>query len=398
LVRVPRTKADGAESSKNLFLPSSRQNFLAGKAVRKQKYKMQFTATFPVNKTRKRLLYALYWLGYLLFFTFIQGFAEKDFARVCGNELAGLLPKIIFVAVVVEWLMDSLLYKKRKAAFVFIYVLMLLLFAFFQRLIDNYIILRYFLTDWIKEPLLSAPPFLYNVIKLQFIVTIPVVMKLFYYFSREQNRVSIIRSEKIEAELQSLRNQFHPHFIFNTLNSLYGKILDRSDDAADMVLNISALLRYTVYDINDKKVALEKEIGYLQNYISLQEARFTNRLQLSFSVTGEISNKFIEPFLLLPFIENSFKYCMNDSDSGGWITIFVSVSETQLVMKLENSLAPAATGKIRMEEDANHKGVGLVNVKRRLELLYPDYHQLKITAGADSFFVLLKIKLHDEAG
>jgi two-component system LytT family sensor kinase len=362
------------------------------------------TILFHQNKTHKRIIYALYWLGYLLFFTFIQGFAEKDFLRVFCNELVGIIPKIIFVAIVAEWLMpawlspsakDKLPFKKSKIAFVLIYILLLLLFAFVQRLIDNYIILQYFLTSWIKEPLLSAPPFLYNVIKLQFIVTIPFALKLFYYFSREQNRVRIIQSEKTQAELQLLRNQFHPHFMFNVLNSLYEKVLARSDDAADMVVNISSLLRYTVYDINDKTVALEKEIEHLHNYISLQQARFTERLQLSFSVTGDTKNKFIEPFLLLPFIENSFKYCMNDDPLGGWITIFISVLETQLVLQLENSVPPGGAKKTNM--DAGHKGVGLMNVKRRLELLYPHDHQLKIAEEKDNFFVLLKIKLHAQA-
>jgi len=364
------------------------------------------TAFFQESKIRKLIIYALYWLGYLLFFSFIQGFAEKDFLRVFCNELAGLIPKIIFVAVVVEWLMPAwlrrsdsnrFLFKKRKILFVIIYLLLLLLLAFVQRLIDNYIILQYFLTDWIKEPLLSAPPFLYNAIKLQFLVTIPFAAKLFYYFNREQNKVMIIRSEKIQAELQSLRNQFHPHFLFNVLNNLYGKILDKSDDAADMVVHISALLRYTVYDINDKTVALEKEIHYLDNYIALQQARFPDRLQLSYSVTGDTKDKFIEPFLLLPFIENSFKYCMTDNAGEGWITIFISISDTQLVMKLENSLPQGGTKKTTMEADQHHKGVGLTNVKKRLGLLYPDEHVLKITEEEDSFFVLLKVKLHDKA-
>jgi two-component system LytT family sensor kinase len=346
------------------------------------------------NKNRKLSLYFLYWIGYLLFFSFIQGFAEKDFARVFVNELAGLLPKIIFVAILVEWLMDKLLFKKRKVAFLLTYVALLLLSAFVQRVIDNYIILEYSLTKWIKEPLLSAPPFLYNAIKLQFIATIPFTARLLYYFSREQNRVGIILSEKKQAELQALRNQFQPHFVFNVLNNLYGKILDKSDDAADMLMNISALLRYTIYETGDKPVELGKEIGHLQNYIALQRARFTDRLQVSYSLTGDTSNKLIEPFLLLPFIENSFKYCLSDVDAEGWITIFISVLETQLVLKIENSIPPGGIKNSTMDEGQNHKGVGLANVKRRLGILYPDDHVLKITEGDDSFFVLLKIKLH----
>lgn len=345
------------------------------------------------SKVSKKSIYVFYWAGYVLLFSLIQGYSARDFLTAFYNELFGIVPKIFFVLIIVEWLMDKLLFRKRIALFIGIYIILLFLFAFIQRMIDNYIILAYFLTNWIKEPLFNTPPFLYNVIKLQFIVTIPFSIKLFYYWSKEQNRVQVIQSEKMQAELQSLRNQFHPHFMFNVLNSLYAKILSKSDDAADMVLNISSLLRFSVYEVNDKMVSLEKEIKHLSNYISLQQMRFDNRLQLSFSVTGIIKDEFIEPFILLPFIENSFKYCMNDELAGGWVTIFISITEDWLTLKIENSLPK------KIDTDKQHlftanKGQGLINVKRRLELLYPDNHLLKITEAEDSFFVSLKIKLY----
>ena len=354
------------------------------------------TNIFLANKPGKRGVYVLYWSAYVLLFSLIQGFAARDFLTAFYNELFGIIPKIVFVSIIVEWLMDKLLFKKTIAAFIGIYILLLFLFAFIQRVIDNYIILEYVLTNWIKEPLLNAPPFLYNVIKLQFVITIPFSIKLFYYWTKEQNRVQIIQSEKMQAELQSLRNQFHPHFMFNVLNSLYAKVLSKSDDAADMVLNISSLLRFSVYEVNDKAVSLEKEINYLSNYISLQQMRFDKRLQLSFSITGIIENKFVEPFLMLPFIENSFKYCMNDELADGWITIFISIKEDWLTLKIENSLPH----KINIDEHQSfsaNKGLGLINVKRRLELLYPDNHILKISEADSSFFVSLKVKLYAAA-
>lgn len=351
------------------------------------------TDIFSANGAGKRSMYVLYWAGYVLLFSLIQGFAAGDFLTAFYNELFSLFPKIFFVLIIIEWLMDVLFFKKKLTAFIIIYISLLLVFAFMLRLIDNYIILTYFLTNWTKEPLLSTPPFLYNVIKLQFVVTIPFSIKLFYYWAKEKNRVQAIHTKKMQAELQLLRNQFHPHFMFNVLNSLYAKVLSKSDDAADMVLNISSLLRFSVYELNDKAVALEKEINYLSNYISLQQMRFDKRLQLSFSITGIIENKFIEPFLMLPFIENSFKYCMNDELADGWITIFISIKEDWLTLKIENSLPQ----KINIDEHQSfsaNKGFGLINVKRRLELLYPDNHVLKISEADSSFFVSLKIKLY----
>lgn len=339
-------------------------------------------------------MYVLYWAGYVLLFSLIQGFAARDFLTAFYNELFSLLPKIFFVLIIIEWLMDALFFKNKIAAFIIIYISLLLVFAFILRLIDNYIILTYFLTNWTKEPLLSTPPFLYNIIKLQFVVTIPFSIKLFYYWAKEKNRVQAIQAEKMQAELQSLRNQFHPHFMFNVLNSLYSKILSKSDDAADMLLQISSLLRFSVYEANDKTISLEKEINYISSYISLQQMRFDNRLDLSFILTGMTANKVIEPFLMLPLIENSFKYCMNDDGGNGWITVFISIKDDWLTLKIENSLpSKRVTG---ISPNSN-RGLGIDNVKKRLKLLYPDNHTFKINEDEDSFFVSLKIKLYAAA-
>ena len=289
--------------------------------------------------------------------------------------------------------MPLLFFKKRKALFIFTYLFSILFFAFIQRLIDNYIVIAYNLTEWKSEPLLSAPVYLYNVIKLQFIVTIPLAIKLVYYLAEEKNRVQSILSEKLQTELFSLRNQFHPHFLFNVLNSLYSKILSKSDDSADIVLKISDFLRYSVYDVNTKNISLTKEIEYLKNYISLQQLRFDNRLELSFSTSGIMENQFIEPFLILPFIENSFKYSLDDVNSQAWITISITASEEWLVIKIENSLPPVFAK--NKDAENQYSGIGIANVKRRLELLYPNQHILTIKNEVDSFFVSLKIKIND---
>lgn len=131
-------------------------------------------------------LYTLYWLGYVLLFSLIQGLPANDFITALRNEWYSILPKILFVTIVVEFLMPRLLFKKKTITFITAYIILILLFAFLQRLIDNFIILRYYLTFWKIEPLLSAPVFLYNVSKLQFVVTIPIAFKLFYYLAEEK--------------------------------------------------------------------------------------------------------------------------------------------------------------------------------------------------------------------
>ncbi len=346
----------------------------------------------PENRFQIIKLYTLYWLGYILLFSMIQGLPVGDFVIAWRNEWYSVLPKICFVSIVVELLMPRLLFRKKTVLFILIYILLILLFAFLQRLIDNYIIIRYYLTFWKMEPLFSAPAFLYNVSKLQFVVTIPIAFKLFYHLAEEKNKVQTILSEKLQAELSSLRNQFHPHFLFNVLNSLYSKILSKSDDSAEIVLKISDLLRFSIYDINNKNISLQNEIDYLKNYIALQQLRFDNQLQLSFSVYGNLKNHVIEPFLLLPLIENCYKHCL-DENNQGWITIAITVTEDNwLVVKIENSLPE----NLPVTDRNENGGIGILNVKRRLELLYPERHLLTIKNEVSSFFVSLKLKMEDD--
>ena len=342
------------------------------------------------ERGRSKLL-GLYWIGYVVLFSFIQGFAANDITTAFYNELISLPPKVVFVWLVTGLLMDRLFFIRRFSLFFLCYAVLLAAFAFLLRLVDNYIILSHFLTHWIKQPLLSTPPFVYNLVKLQFVVTIPFCFRLFQFWTKEAQRVHSIKAEKLQAELHALQNQFHPHFMFNVLNSLYAKILAKSDDAADMLLRISALLRFSVYEVNGKTIQVEKELTYLRHYVALQELRFENRVQVSFTVKGSTEGKEIEPFLLLPFVENAFKYCLDDEEGEGWITIFVYVNEDQLVVQVENSISTT----VMQTDAAPAKGFGIAHVQKRLELLYPGKHSLKITPGEESYFVSLKLPIHD---
>ncbi|MDB4919465.1 LytTR family DNA-binding domain-containing protein [Mucilaginibacter sp.] len=150
-----------------------------------------------INKEWKKIeLYFLYWTCYLLIFTIIQGFTDRDFYMVFRNELFSLTPKLIFVWIVAEKLLDDLLFTRKFVRFIAIYILLMAVFAFLLRLIDNYIILRYFLISWKKEQLLSIAPFLYNIIKLQFLLTIPFCLKLYRYLNIERTTLQQLRAEK----------------------------------------------------------------------------------------------------------------------------------------------------------------------------------------------------------
>lgn len=348
---------------------------------------------FPTPRKRKYSMSILYWVLYVLFFTIMQPGMEYTYLTSFYIELISLPLKIVFVTIVLKVLMERFLFNNKIWLFVICYIPILFLFVVLQRLIDNYVNIDFFLAGWSKQPLLSYPSLLYNIIKFQFVATIPFSIKLFSYWAEEQKKAHAIREEKSQAELNFLRNQFHPHFIFNALNSLYSKILSKSEESADIVLKISSLLRFSIYDINAKAVSLDKEISYLKDYISLQRIRFDKQLDLSFTIEGDTENKIVEPFLIIPFVENSFKYCIGEQSATGWITISISILEDWLTLKIENSKDETTNHSNLHHPELNSNGVGLNNVKRRLQLLYPGNHSLKITSSEDSFFVFLKFKL-----
>ncbi|MBC8032687.1 MAG: histidine kinase, partial [Chitinophagaceae bacterium] len=291
----------------------------------------------PIDRTNKFRVYFFYWFTYILFFTFIQAGPNQEYLTAFLTELISLPLKIVFVYIVLQLLMKRLLFERKSLLFVLAYLPLLLLFAFLQRLADNYINLRYFL-NWEVQPLLEPGPYVHNILKFQFVAAIPFSSMLFSYWAKEKNKSYIVEGQKMQAELTFLRNQFHPHFIFNVLNSLYSKILNKSEDSADIVLKISSLIRFTLYDINTPSISVDKEISYLQDYIALQRMRFDRQLELSISITGDYDNKYIEPFLIIPFVENSFKYCIDEDSGKGWITIYISIIDDWLTLKIENSI------------------------------------------------------------
>lgn len=337
------------------------------------------------RRRHKLAFYALYWTAYVLLFSIIQGLPANDFSTALINEVVSLPPKVIFVLVVIEVLVPLQFERLRFVAFSVSYVALMILFAFVQRVIDNYIVLQYFLQSWTVQPLLSVPPFLYNVSKLQFVVTLPLALKLFSNWNRERTRKMQVEADKVRTELELLRSQFHPHFMFNVLNNLYSKIISGSPQAPEIVIRISDMLRFGVYQSNGR-ISLEDEVKYLQNYVSLQQMRFDHRVEVSLSVHGNLTDAVIEPFIIQPLIENSFKHSMREANPA-WITVSIEREHEWLSVRIENSL-PTIAG-----EEQRKTGVGLAQVRKRLELLYPHSHSLKIQRRDDSFLVLLRLKV-----
>lgn len=214
------------------------------------------------------------------------------------------------------------------------------------------------------------------------------IIKYAKYWWRKHWESEIIKREKINAELQLLKAQIHPDFLFKTLDSIYAHAVLASPRAPGILLKLSDLLSYMLYECDQSFVPLEKEIVAMKEYIELEKLKQNDNLEMEVTIKGNPSNKKIAPLLLLPFVENSFKQC-NHVTEQSWINLDIVIEEDRFSMKLINGMA----GKV--QEQTIHTSNGLAEVQKRLTLLYPGKHELKTILEQEMFIVLLSIRLDD---
>jgi hypothetical protein len=207
------------------------------------------------------------------------------------------------------------------------------------------------------------------------------------YWWKKQKEKEVLEREKINAELQLLKAQVHPGFLFTALNNIYVFSLAASPRAPELLLKLSDLLSYMLYECDQAVLPLEKEIARMQDYLLLEKIRMES-IEMEQSVTGDLSGKLIAPLLLLPFIENSFKHSSELTEQA-WINLDISVEGNLLTMKLANGMMPDSNGEAIQEN-------GLANVQKRLTLLYPQKHELKISRELEMLVVLLKIHIGEK--
>jgi two-component system, LytTR family, sensor kinase len=209
-------------------------------------------------------------------------------------------------------------------------------------------------------------------------------IKLAKDWMRNQQLMKEKEKQYLEAELNFLKTQIQPHFFFNTLNNLYSLTLKKSDQAPEIVLKLSDLMSYMLYESNAPKVPLAKEIDYLQNYLEVEKLRFGHRLSVSFKVEGETSHLAIPPMILILFLENSFKHGVKNNLQQVDIEINLEVDDKFLYFKVANPVS-------EFGEIAGNNGIGLKNVRRRLQLLFGEDFMLDTEVWNKTYIVSLKI-------
>ena len=210
-----------------------------------------------------------------------------------------------------------------------------------------------------------------------------------WFENQELNQLfNSLQKAKLDSEISALKAQINPHFFFNSLNNLYSLSLDEDKRVPDIILRLAEMMRYLLYETNAIKVTLEKELDHLKNFIEMQSLRADKIEHITFTVVGATKNISVVPLLFLPLVENAFKHGRIEESAPTSVRFFLEIGNDELLFKTENRK------KISSDKfNDNSSGVGLINLKKRLQLSYPNKHKLIITDGIDHFSTILKISL-----
>lgn len=345
-------------------------------------------------KNRKKYLepviHILIWLSaYLVLITFIK--TVGPFKKIDGTLLLPATIGTIFNALlfyVTALLLIPMLSARKKAwEFILLLALLLLFLTFSETEIDAAFFRYYYSSS--RESFASQ-----TIINLILNIVI-MSLALGYGFTRNwlvnEKMKQQLQQEKLTAELNFMRSQLNPHFLFNVLNMAYSSA-NRSGDArtADIIEKLSSMMRYMLYESNVGRIAVEKEIDYINSYIDLQKKRFSDDMKadVNFSITGEYNGHVITPLILIQLVENAFKHGVKLGNKSS-IDISLDVSDGRLSFTVSNPLFPG-----RDNSDNNKTGIGLDSVRKRLAIMYPGQHELKINRTAVSYEVNLLMNLN----
>lgn len=333
---------------------------------------------------RKTLVYAAYWLLVTGFFLYEKKYllykANMPYFLACVSVRVILLMVIAYLNLHV--FLPKYLAKKRYAAYAGAIFLSVLTYLVIQSLYD------YYLYGYIVGPMYNSniwESVSYNFFSTLWYLALMLALKLSLDWYGQQLFIQRIMVEKLNAEVDFLRAQVNPHFLFNILNNLYALTLKKSELAPDVVLKLSSMMEYMLYDSNDEKVPLAKELAYLQNYVELERLRFGSGAVITFS-NDPVEGQKISPLVLLPLVENAFKHGLNKQATDSELHIHIGLKDSILTAQVENTKPSASTS-------ASKGGIGLNNLQRRLELLYPGAHQLQLEDHDTTYKATLILKL-----
>ncbi len=327
---------------------------------------------------------------FLLILFFIEGW--DDPIRFLYRGLPVILSLLTLIAINLLYLLPELYFKKKIAQY---FLTSLFLFIGIIWLLNNDLLIfselaeKYNIPERLSQQkrIAQGGTWLRYFIPLIISFVGSTLIELTHFANKKEKEAISIEKEKLDTEMKFLKSQINPHFLFNALNNIYTLTVIKSDKAPDNLLRLSEMLRYMLYDSNDGKVPLQKEIEYLENYINLASLKDSRGLNIDVDLDKSLPGLKVAPLLFIPFVENAFKHSKIEDLKNGFINISLKTSNKQIEFIIENSIPNAAFTKDKIG------GIGLPNTKQRLDLLYPNKHLLSISDNEKVYSVYLKLDL-----
>lgn len=341
----------------------------------------------PLHKTARIALHVFFWFcAWSFFFFYYKRYSEVNSYTL----LASFINLVVAIATVYTfnyYLIPKILLKNQWKKFIAFAFVAIVLFFYMELLLTLFLVVKLLYDGHSLFPEIVDVAMLF--FNLFFVVFIAIAIKFYKRWSEIDYREQKVQKEKVEAELQMLKTQINPHFLFNTLNSIYVLAMKNSEQTANMVMKLSDILDYILYKIDTPRIAISAEIQMIENYIELEKIRFTNRVNLSLSAGIESKDIQIPPMLIIPFIENAFKHGVAKSLEKSWIKISIQERGKMMNIAVSNS-------KGQNQAKSETGGIGLANVKKRLEILFHDSYILDISEKINSYEVFLSIPINQQ--
>ncbi|HPM30243.1 MAG TPA: histidine kinase [Chryseolinea sp.] len=340
-----------------------------------------------VNRNRMLLMHLSFWCVYISFFLYQISRYQKDPEIDWSRILLVVSNQLVFILIISYFNYFFLLPRFLRNRKIWMFILQFVI-AFSVVMFARLHAERYLLDGYSGENgYLYNPRFIIQVVTTNFfIVAFVGLLKFVVEWLELEARKKEVENEKLTAELNFLKAQINPHFLFNTLNNLYYLAYSKSENTTEVIAKLSQMMRYMIYDSNHPKVLLTKEIEYIESYISLERLRLNNQIPIDFKVKGNVSTVLITPFILITFLENAFKHGVTNNNASAWVKISLEINGDECLYTVSNSKIPSA-----QIDNGGKSGIGLQNVHRRLALSYPNQYELHVDDQADTYTVKLKL-------
>jgi len=351
-----------------------------------------FNTPFKISKYLRIeiIFFIVYFYVAGLLSSFEYNFWEKNIVGISAQELefALVYGTHYIIAFIAFYIGLRYCLKKNNTWIFFLLIISFLAYYYFYNKI-SYLLISHltFLSDKIRSDALKW----YHLKKLGYTMHYMMMqlcgvsfLAYFIHSSRQNEQLKTLKERQLLSELTYLKAQLHPHFFFNTLNNIYSLALHNSADTAPLVHRLSEMMRYILYKSEISLVSLKEEVAFIRNYVEVESIRYRKTITINFDEQGIDDKSEISPLLLLPFIENAFKHGVQEEEEGGFVKIIICKTEHELTMEISNSIA-------FKKKDTG--GIGLLNVKKRLEMLYQGKYKLVEENSGEIYNVFLSLEM-----